>query len=46
MYKCGKCKKEISEDQLHEELGVRCPFCGGVVLYKARPPVVVEFRVA
>jgi DNA-directed RNA polymerase subunit RPC12/RpoP len=33
-YTCFSCSKKISEDMMGKR--VRCPYCGGKVLYKSR----------
>jgi DNA-directed RNA polymerase subunit RPC12/RpoP len=33
-YTCFACSKKISEDMMGKR--VRCPYCGGKVLYKSR----------
>ncbi len=37
-YICGKCGREIKDEDLIGIQGVRCR-CGSRILYKARPPV-------
>lgn len=45
MYKCLRCGKEVRKEDMVEELGVRCPYCGYRILVKMRPPIVKEIRV-
>ncbi|RME55107.1 DNA-directed RNA polymerase subunit P [Candidatus Woesearchaeota archaeon] len=33
-YKCFYCGKDIKNDYLRKK--VRCPYCGGKILYKSR----------
>ena len=40
IYICGRCKKEISYEDLKVLPGVKCPYCGYRILYKSRPPVI------
>ena len=34
VYKCFSCNKEISREQMGKR--VRCPYCGGKILFKPR----------
>ena len=33
-FKCVECGKEVGQDYLRKK--IRCPYCGGRVLYKTR----------
>ena len=33
-YKCFECDKKINHDYLRKR--IRCPYCGGKILYKPR----------
>ncbi|MEM1538056.1 MAG: DNA-directed RNA polymerase subunit P [Candidatus Nezhaarchaeales archaeon] len=43
-YKCGKCKRVFSKEELESMPGIRCPFCNGRILYKVRPNVVIKIK--
>ena len=42
IYYCAnrKCGKEVTPEDLESLPGVKCPHCGGRILYKARPKIV------
>ncbi|MCD6357581.1 MAG: DNA-directed RNA polymerase subunit P [Thermoproteales archaeon] len=40
MYKCPKCGKEFSKEEMEILPGVKCPYCGWRIVVKLRPPVV------
>lgn len=43
VYICGKCGKEITEEEL--SMGqIRCPVCMYRVLYKKRPPIIKRVK--
>ena len=37
-YKCFDCMKEVSQDLLRKK--VRCPYCGGKILFKPRMQLI------
>jgi DNA-directed RNA polymerase subunit RPC12/RpoP len=39
VYKCIKCGEILDRDTLDFSQSVKCPFCGGRVLIKVRPPI-------
>ncbi|TFF91798.1 DNA-directed RNA polymerase subunit P [Candidatus Thorarchaeota archaeon] len=44
VYICHNCKHEVTPEDLKTLPGVKCPFCGGRILYKVRPPVVKRVK--
>ncbi|MHA2352526.1 MAG: Rpo12/RPC10 RNA polymerase subunit family protein [Candidatus Thorarchaeota archaeon] len=44
VYVCHKCHKEVTAEGLKTLPGVKCPYCGGRILYKIRPPVVKRVK--
>ncbi len=46
VYYCAnrKCAKEITPSDLESLPGVKCPHCGGRILFKARPKVVKKVK--
>ena len=44
VYVCHTCKREVTPEGLKTLPGVKCPYCGGRVLYKIRPPVVKRVK--
>ncbi|MHA1679694.1 MAG: DNA-directed RNA polymerase subunit P [Promethearchaeota archaeon] len=42
IYFCAnkKCGKEVTPEDLESLPGVKCPHCGGRILFKARPKIV------
>lgn len=36
-YKCGKCGKEFTDEDIKLLPGIKCPYCGYRVIYKIRP---------
>ncbi|MHA1636767.1 MAG: DNA-directed RNA polymerase subunit P [Candidatus Thorarchaeota archaeon] len=44
VYVCHSCKREVTTEGLKTLPGVKCPYCGGRVLYKIRPPVVKRVK--
>jgi DNA-directed RNA polymerase subunit P len=43
-YICHQCKREVTSEGLKTLPGVKCPYCGGRILYKTRPPVVKRVK--
>ncbi|HLE06648.1 MAG TPA: DNA-directed RNA polymerase subunit P [Candidatus Nanoarchaeia archaeon] len=41
-YICFKCEKKV---ELEKGGRIRCPYCGGKVLYKKKPDVIVPVNV-
>jgi len=44
MYKCAKCGREFSRDDMEILPGVKCPFCGWRIVTKLRAPTVKRVR--
>ncbi|MCK5152267.1 MAG: DNA-directed RNA polymerase subunit P [Candidatus Thorarchaeota archaeon] len=44
VYVCHTCKTEVTPEGLKTLPGVKCPYCGGRILYKIRPPVVKRVK--
>lgn len=44
VYICHSCKREVTPEGLKTLPGVKCPYCGGRILYKVRPPVVKRVK--
>lgn len=44
VYICHTCSKEVTPEGLKTLPGVKCPYCGGRILYKIRPPVVKRVK--
>ncbi|TFG12884.1 hypothetical protein EU537_07920 [Candidatus Thorarchaeota archaeon] len=44
VYICHACKREVTPEGLKTLPGVKCPYCGGRILYKVRPPVVKRVK--
>ncbi|NMC08183.1 MAG: DNA-directed RNA polymerase subunit P [Candidatus Lokiarchaeota archaeon] len=46
IYYCAnrRCAKEISPSDLESLPGVKCPHCGGRILFKARPKVIKKVK--
>jgi DNA-directed RNA polymerase subunit P len=44
VYICHSCHKEVTPEGLKTLPGVKCPYCGGRILYKIRPPVVKRVK--
>ncbi|MFW9954977.1 MAG: DNA-directed RNA polymerase subunit P [Candidatus Thorarchaeota archaeon] len=44
VYVCHACKTVVTPEGLKTLPGVKCPFCGGRILYKIRPPVVKRVK--
>jgi len=44
VYTCHNCHREVTPDGLRTLPGVKCPYCGGRILYKVRPPVVKRVK--
>lgn len=44
VYICHTCKREVTPEGLKTLPGVKCPYCGGRILYKIRPPVVKRVK--
>ncbi len=43
-YRCGRCGREFTGEQLALLPGVRCPYCGYRVVYKIRKPGVKKVK--
>ncbi|MHA1741511.1 MAG: Rpo12/RPC10 RNA polymerase subunit family protein [Candidatus Thorarchaeota archaeon] len=43
-YICHFCHAEVTKEGLKALPGVKCPHCGGRILYKIRPPVVKRVK--
>jgi len=43
-YVCAKCGREMTAEDLKALPGVRCPYCGHRILYKARPPLIKKVK--
>ncbi len=43
-YVCHFCHSEVTKEGLKQLPGVKCPHCGGRILYKIRPPVVKRVK--
>jgi DNA-directed RNA polymerase subunit P len=41
-YRCGSCGKDISKSDIKGRL--RCPYCGGKMIFKKRPEVVKRVK--
>ncbi|NHJ13724.1 MAG: DNA-directed RNA polymerase subunit P [Candidatus Thorarchaeota archaeon] len=44
VYVCHTCSREVTPEGLKTLPGVKCPYCGGRILYKIRPPVVKRVK--
>jgi len=44
MYKCAKCGKEFSKEEMEILPGVKCPYCGWRIVIKLRAPTVKRVR--
>jgi DNA-directed RNA polymerase subunit P len=46
VYVCARkeCQKEISQDNLNQLPGIKCPYCGHRILYKKRPQIVKRIK--
>ncbi|BDB97568.1 MAG: DNA-directed RNA polymerase subunit P [Saccharolobus sp.] len=40
VYRCGKCWKTFTDEQLKVLPGVRCPYCGYKIIYMVRKPTI------
>ncbi|MDH5816330.1 MAG: DNA-directed RNA polymerase subunit P [Candidatus Nezhaarchaeota archaeon] len=43
-YKCFRCGKTFTQDEMIESLGIRCPYCDGRIMFKLPPPVVRKIK--
>ncbi len=41
-YACLFCKREIKPEEIKKR--VRCPYCGGRIIYKKRPPILKHVK--
>jgi len=46
MYKCAKCGKEFSKEEMEILPGVKCPYWGWRIVIKLRAPTVKRVRAA
>ncbi len=44
IYKCLRCNKIFSKEELETLPGVRCPYCGYKIVIKLRPPVAKRVK--
>ncbi|MHA2188231.1 MAG: DNA-directed RNA polymerase subunit P [Candidatus Thorarchaeota archaeon] len=44
VYVCHTGRREGTPEGLKTLPGVKCPYCGGRILYKIRPPVVKRVK--
>ncbi len=42
IYVCFDCKHEITDEELGKR--IRCPYCGGKILFKKRPEIVKHVK--
>lgn len=43
-YRCSKCRRVFTKEELERLPWVRCPYCDSRVIYKVRPPVVKRIK--
>ena len=41
-YICYSCSKEVTDEDITKR--IRCPYCGGKILFKKRPEVVKKVK--
>ena len=41
-YKCYSCGKEVTQEDIMKR--IRCPYCGGKILFKKRPETVKKIK--
>ncbi|QOJ78116.1 DNA-directed RNA polymerase subunit P [Infirmifilum lucidum] len=44
IYRCIRCGRGFSQDELRILPGLRCPYCGFRVIEKTRPPMPKRVR--
>ncbi|RLF12288.1 MAG: DNA-directed RNA polymerase subunit P [Thermoprotei archaeon] len=43
-YRCGRCGRTFTLEELQRLPWVRCPYCDSRIIYKIRPPVVKKIK--
>ncbi|RLE85937.1 MAG: DNA-directed RNA polymerase subunit P [Thermoprotei archaeon] len=44
IYRCLKCGRIFSREEMETLPGVRCPYCGHKVIIKIRPPIAKRVK--
>jgi DNA-directed RNA polymerase subunit P len=43
-YRCGRCSRVFTLEELQRLPWVRCPYCDSRIIYKVRPPVIKRIK--
>ena len=44
MYRCLRCGKTFTKEEMETLPGVRCPYCGYKIIVKLRPPIAKRVK--